>query len=47
MSTQMYLMGGLVESRVPSARDARHLRAANSDRKAARAARRAQRPSTH
>jgi len=44
MNTQMYLMGGLVESRVRSDRDLRHLRAANSDRRAARAARRAHRP---
>jgi hypothetical protein len=43
MSTQMYLMGGLVEGRVPSSRDQRHLRAAKDARKEARAERRAHR----
>jgi hypothetical protein len=43
MSTQMYLMGGLVEARVPSDRDLRHLRAVKDDRRKARAARRAPR----
>jgi hypothetical protein len=43
MSTQMYLMGGLVEGRVPSGRDQRHLRAAKDARKEARAERRAHR----
>jgi hypothetical protein len=47
MNTQMYLMGGLVESRVLSDRDLRHLRTANDDRRAARAARRAHRTRTH
>lgn len=41
MSTQMYLMGGLVEARVPSDRDLRHLRAVKDDRRKARDARRA------
>ena len=43
MSTQMYLMGGLVESRVPSDRDLMHLRAVRTIRREARAARRTRR----
>ncbi|HEY3531196.1 MAG TPA: hypothetical protein VGK78_18785 [Nocardioides sp.] len=43
MSTQMYLMGGLVESRVPSDRDLTHLRAVRTIRREARAARRTRR----
>ncbi len=42
MSTQMYLMGGLVEGRVPSDRDMRQLRVVKDDRRKAREARRAQ-----
>ncbi|MGA8247365.1 MAG: hypothetical protein WB797_10700 [Nocardioides sp.] len=41
MSTQLYLMGGLVEARVPSDRDLQHLRAVKDDRRKAREARRA------
>ncbi len=41
MSTQMYLMGGLVEARVLSDRDLRHLRAVKDTRRQARAVRRA------
>jgi hypothetical protein len=40
MSTQLYLMGDLVESRVRSVRDLSHLRAARLARREARAARR-------
>jgi hypothetical protein len=43
MTTQMYLMGGLVEGRVPSSRDLRHLRAAKDARRQERAERRARR----
>lgn len=43
MSTQLYLMGGLVEGRIPSARDQRQLRVASDVRRAARAQRRAAR----
>ncbi|HEX3295200.1 MAG TPA: hypothetical protein VHR85_00155 [Nocardioides sp.] len=43
MSTQMYLMGGLVEGRVLSDRDRTHLRAVRSARRAARAERRTRR----
>ncbi|HEX3223449.1 MAG TPA: hypothetical protein VHR35_12850 [Nocardioides sp.] len=43
MTTQLYLMGGLVEGRVPSDRDLRQLRAVKNDRRAARAARRSYR----
>jgi hypothetical protein len=41
MSTQLYLMGGLVEARVLSDRDLRHLRVVKDDRRKARDARRA------
>ncbi len=41
MSKQMYLMGGLVEARVPSDRDLQQLRAVKDDRRRAREARRA------
>jgi hypothetical protein len=40
MSTQLYLMGGLVDSRIPSDRDLSHQRAARIARREARAARR-------
>jgi hypothetical protein len=40
MNTQLYLMGGLLEGRVQSDRDLRHLRTARSMRRDARAARR-------
>jgi hypothetical protein len=43
MSTQMYLMGGLVEARVPSDRELSHLRAVRQLRREERAARRARR----
>jgi hypothetical protein len=42
MSTQMYLMGGVVEARVRSDRDLRQLRAVKDERRKARDARRAQ-----
>ena len=38
MSTQLYLMGGLVEGRVPSDRDLRQLRDVKTMRREARAA---------
>jgi hypothetical protein len=41
MSTQLYLMGGLVEARVPSDRDLQQLRVVKEDRRRARQARRA------
>jgi hypothetical protein len=44
MSTQMYLMGGLVEGRVLSDRDLSHLRVVHNLRREARAARRTRRP---
>ena len=40
MNTQLYLMGGLVEGRVPSDRDVRQLREVKSMRREARATRR-------
>jgi hypothetical protein len=43
MSTQLYLMGGLVESRVPTDRELTHLRAVQTIRREARAARRSRR----
>jgi hypothetical protein len=43
MSTQLYLMGGLVEGRVLSDRDLGHLRAVRDIRREARAARRTRR----
>jgi hypothetical protein len=43
MSTQMYLMGGLVEGRVPTDRELTHLRAVRTMRREARAARRERR----
>jgi hypothetical protein len=43
MNTQMYLMGGLVEGRVPSDRDLSHLRAVRIIRREERAARRTRR----
>lgn len=43
MSTQMYLMGGLVESRVLSDRDLRQLRDVKAMRREERRARREQR----
>ncbi len=44
MSTQMYLMGGVLEGRVLSDRDRTHLRAVRTNRREARAERRARRP---
>jgi hypothetical protein len=43
MSTQMYLMGGLAEGRVPTDRELTHLRAVADLRRETRAARRARR----
>jgi hypothetical protein len=43
MTTQLYLMGGLVEGRVPSDRDLSQLRDARSARREARATRRTRR----
>jgi hypothetical protein len=43
MSTQMYLMGGLVERRVLSDRELTHLRAVRETRLAARVERRTRR----
>ena len=43
MSTQLYLMGGLVEGRVRSDRDLRQLRDVKAFRREARRERRAQR----
>jgi hypothetical protein len=40
MSTQMYLMGGLVEGRVPTDRELSHLRAVREIRREARGRRR-------
>ena len=40
MNTQLYLMGGILEGRVRSDRDLRHMRAARTMRRDARAARR-------
>jgi hypothetical protein len=43
MNTQVYLMGGLVEGRLPSERDLRQRRVAQDSRRAARDARHARR----
>jgi hypothetical protein len=43
MSTQLYLMGGLADGRVPTDRDLTHLRAVRTIRSEARAARRSRR----
>jgi hypothetical protein len=43
MTTQMYLMGGLVEGRVRTDRDLAHLRAVRTIRREERAARRTRR----
>ncbi len=43
MSTQMYLMGGLVEGRVPTDRELSHLRAVRTIRREAREQRRTRR----
>jgi hypothetical protein len=45
MSTQLYLMGGLADGRVPTDRELTHLRAVRTIRREARDARRSRRTS--